>query len=51
MKQGAADYLLKDCMARLGPAGADFFFDKSTELDQVAEALGQVARRGAANQG
>ena len=31
-------------------AGADFFFDKSTELDQVAGALGELARRGAANQ-
>jgi len=31
--------------------GADFLFDKSTELDQVAGALGELARRGAANQG
>ena len=40
------NYLFPQYRARCLAAGADFFFDKSTELDQVATTLGQLAHRG-----
>ena len=45
------NYPFPQYRSRCLAAGADFFFDKSTELDQVAGTLGSLARRGAATQG